>query len=485
VKKLSPLLLSAALAACPVHLYAQNSTNLPSLGDSTSGTISLEKEHQLGRLWLAQMRASTPQVEDPLVYDYVSYLLYRLASYSELQDRRLELTLIDSQQLNAFAVPGGIIGVNGGLFLHADTEDEFASVLAHELAHLSQRHYSRGVEASQRNSVAGMAAVLASIAIMVAGGGDAGIAALSATQAAMIENQLRFSRSNEQEADRIGIQNLAKAGIDPDAMADMFQSMLASQRLSGNETPEFLMTHPVTESRVSDARSRAAQYDSSTFNQNELGEYALIRNRLRLRYFDSTNQAIKTFETELSSADPVLSRAARYGLALAYQQANRPQDADKTLAPLLAEDPNRISYIVAYAETHTQPDQLEAAEQVLKKNLKLNPNNYALTMTLAENLWQQKKYAENASLLTELSKTYPDVPEVWYQLAEAEGLSGNILAVHQARAEYFIVTGNYKEAEEQLRLAQRRAGTNFPLNARLDARLREVLDYREQLRQLQ
>jgi len=245
------------------------------------------------------------------------------------------------------------------------------------------------------------------------------------------------------------------------------------------------MTHPLADSRVADARSRAAQYDSSTFNKNDLGEYALIRNRIRLRYFGSNSQAIKTFEAEMASSDSIQAKAARYGLALAYQQADRPDDADKTLAPLLAEEPNRISYIVAYAETHTRPDQLEAAEQLLKKNLKLNPGNFALSMTLAENLWQQKKYAEDASLLTELSKNYSDVPEIWYQLAEAEGLSGNILAVHQARAEYFISTGNYQQADEQLRLAQRRAGNNFPLNARLDARLKEVQGYRDQLREFQ
>ncbi len=187
--------------------------DLPSLGDASSAIVSPQQEHQLGRAWLALLRSQVSQLNDPQLKDYVESSVYRLVETSQVNDRRLEFILINSPQLNAFAAPGGIVGVNGGLFLNAQTEGEYASVLAHELAHLSQRHFARGVEASQRMQVPMMAALLAGIVIAAAGAGDAGIAAIAGTQAAAIQEQRRFSRQNEQEADRIGIMNLEKGRL--------------------------------------------------------------------------------------------------------------------------------------------------------------------------------------------------------------------------------------------------------------------------------
>ena len=160
------LLLSLCLSVgCFPLAHANESTTLPSLGDTSSGQVSLQQEHKLGRTWLKALRSHTKELNDPLLYDYLEHLLYRLAEHSQLQDRRLELVVVESPVLNAFAVPGGVVGVNGGLFLYAHSEQEFSSVLAHELAHLSQRHYSRSVEAAQRNALPNMAALLASIVV--------------------------------------------------------------------------------------------------------------------------------------------------------------------------------------------------------------------------------------------------------------------------------------------------------------------------------
>ncbi|MBO6227141.1 MAG: M48 family metalloprotease, partial [Shewanella sp.] len=207
------LLVLACLLAQPAL-----ADDLPSLGDSSSSIVSPEQEHQLGRAWLSILRGQVRQLEDPLLKDYVERSVYRLAETSQLNDRRLEFILLASPQLNAFAAPGGIIGINGGLFLHAQTEAEYASVLAHELAHLSQRHFARGLEAQKRMQIPLMAAMLAGVIAAAAGGGDLGMAALASTQAAAIQEQRRFSRQNEQEADRVGLVNLSKAGFDPRAM---------------------------------------------------------------------------------------------------------------------------------------------------------------------------------------------------------------------------------------------------------------------------
>ena len=250
-------LLFSLIAAVAVPLGA-NEFNLPSLGDTSSSIMSREQEYQLGRAWLAMLRGSVRTLEDPLLKDYVESHVFTLAEPSQLDDRRLTFVTIDSPQLNAFAAPGGIIGVNGGLFLHAQTEAEFASVMAHELAHLSQRHFARGLQHQQQNRIPLMTAMLASIILAASGGGDAGIAALASTQAAAIQEQRRFSRQNEQEADRIGLLNLKQAGYAPHAMPEMFARLARLSRFS-RPPPEFLLTHPVSQSRIADSRNRAGQ----------------------------------------------------------------------------------------------------------------------------------------------------------------------------------------------------------------------------------
>ena len=154
---------------------------LPALGESGSSLFSSEFEHQLGRAWLRAFRSQAPVIDDPLMFDYLEDLIYRLVIHSQLQDRRVELVVVDNPAINAFAVPGGVIGVHNGLLLWAQSEDELATVLAHELAHLSQRHFSRGVEFQKKQQPLALAAMLASLVIMATAGGDAGMAALSAT----------------------------------------------------------------------------------------------------------------------------------------------------------------------------------------------------------------------------------------------------------------------------------------------------------------
>ena len=178
----------------------------------------------------------------------------RLDAEGGIEDQG-DLVILDSRQLNAFAVPGGIVGINLGLFLYAETRNEFSAILAHELAHISQRHFARGVENARRNTLPNLAGLLASIIIMATSGGDAGIAALTATQAAAQQKALKYSRSREAEADRIGILTLADAGMDPRAMAYMFERLSNMNRFAGQRLPEFLLTHPVTQSRISESES--------------------------------------------------------------------------------------------------------------------------------------------------------------------------------------------------------------------------------------
>ena len=464
---LRPALLTLALlTTLPGH-----ADDLPSLGDASSAIVSPQQEHQLGRAWLSLLRSQVRQLSDPQLKDYVETSVYRLAETSQLQDRRLEFILIDSRELNAFAAPGGIVGVNGGLFLNAQTEGEYASVLAHELAHLSQRHFARGVEAQQRMQMPMMAALLAGIVLAAAGGGDAGIATIAGTQAAAIQEQRRFSRQNEQEADRIGIQNLEKAGYDPRNMPTMFERLMRQYRFDG-KPPEFLLTHPVTESRIADTRNRAEQAPKGGVEDSL--RYQLIRARVALTYEGTPGLAAKRFRAQLDE-NPNLD-AARYGLALAQIQGGQLNEARASLKPLLAKAPDDITYNLAQIELEITNNRLDEAERRIERLRVAYPSNYPLKQARADLLVKLKRPAEAEKVLEDLLKSRSDDPDVWYDIAEVRGLSGNTIGLHQARAEYFALVGDFDQAIQQLDFAKRRAGDNFQLASRIDARQREMLE---------
>ncbi len=453
-------------------LFAQPSLSneLPSLGDASSGIVSPEQEHLLGRAWLSLLRGQVKQLSDPQLKDYVESSVYRLAETSQLQDRRLEFVLLDSPQLNAFAAPGGIIGVNGGLFIHAQTEAEYASVMAHELAHLSQRHFARGLEAQQRMQLPMMAAMLAGVVAAAAGAGDAGIAAIVSTQAAAIQAQRRFSRQNEQEADRIGIVNLERAGYDPRAMPSMFGRLMRQYRYD-QKPPEFLLTHPVSESRIADTTNRAEQYAQGG-TQDSL-RYQLMRARTQLKFESTPGVGAKRFRAMLDE-NPEMD-AARYGLALAQMKAGQLADAANSLAPLLAKAPDDLTYNLAQVELDITANRLQHAQTRLQRLLQLYPGNYPVRQMHIDLLMERGETRQAERELDKLAEQRHRDPDIWYQVAEVRGLSGNIVGLHQARAEYFALVGDYDQAIEQLDLAKRRA-SNFQIGARIDARQKQLIE---------
>lgn len=474
MKLLRPTLLTlACLIAQPVM-----ANDLPSLGDSSSGIVSPEQEYQLGRAWLSLLRGQVPQLSDPLLKDYLERSVYRLAETSQLQDRRLEFVLLESPQLNAFAAPGGIIGVNGGLFLHAQTEAEYASVLAHELAHLSQRHFARGLEAQKRMQLPLMAAMLAGVVAAAAGAGDAGIAAIVSTQAAAIQAQRRFSRQNEQEADRIGIVNLERAGYDPRAMPQMFGRLMRQYRYD-QKPPEFLLTHPVTESRIADTKNRAEQYPAGGV-QDSL-RYQLMRARVDLKFESTPGLSAKRFRAMLNEDESL--DAARYGLALAQIKSGQLSDAAASLQPLLAESPDEVSYNLAQIELDITANRLAAARERTQTLLNLYPSSYPVRQTHIDLLIKEDKLQEAEQELDKLVEARPKDPDIWYQVSEIRGLTGNILGLHQGRAEFFALVGDYDQAIEQLDLAKRRSG-NFQTAARIDARQKQLIEEKRMVEEM-
>lgn len=480
-------------ATCPLTLHAQapshdghyhyedqNPRNrLPDLGASAGGLIAEADEYRLGQMWLKMYRGQVPTSEDPLLFDYIKNLLNELAAHSDLKDPNLSLVITPNPTMNAFAVPGGVVGVNTGLFLYSDTEDQLASVLAHELAHLSQRHYARGVEKQKQASIPTLAATLGSILLAATVGGNAGMAALTATQAASLENRLRFSRQNEQEADRLGLQTMVRADRNPHASAEMFENMLKATRYY-KRPPEFLLSHPVSERRIADAKNRARRFPVK--NDSSDLSFHLMKSRVKLGHENNLALAIKQFRSELQG-DSESKVASRYGLSLALIRHGQPQDAEKHLAILLKNHPNQLEFLLAEAERHAAAKNFDQGIKLLKSVLKKQPENHAANMTLAEVLMKAGRYTQAELVLTAESQRSPQDDHVWYLLAEIQGLTGNIIALHQARAEYFILNGIFDKAKTQLQNALRLSKTYYS-KARIQQRLLDVENYKNTLQKL-
>ena len=459
-----------ALALCVTTSKSLAAVELPSIGDNSAGLISPSVEYALGRKALRQYRAYFPQAQDPYFEAYFDSLLDNMVVHSGLPDKPLSLLVIDDMSLNAFAAPGGIVGVNTGTFLMAQTEQQLASILAHELAHLSQRHYARRVAYQKSKAPLNWATMLGSILIMAAGEADAGIVAMTAAQAQQMSSSLAFSRDMEREADRVGLDTMINAGYDPHAMPQMFEQLLRASRYRA-KVPEFLLTHPVTESRISDAKNRSQNYPKRHYPSDE--NFQILKARAILRHESSTQFAVKRFTNELNgiSLSPL---TARYGLVTALIESRRTEDALREYEILAKEYGHLLPVRIARADIYAAEDRLDLAIDILKRELAITPTNHILNVRYAEILMQASRYELGQSVLTEHVKRHPENAYVWYLLAETHGLAGHILEVHKARAEYFILLGIYEKAEIQLRNALKLTEDTKYEKPRLEQRLAYV-----------
>lgn len=453
--------------------------NLPELGDASSSAISIDQEYKLGRLIVAQIRGSTPQYDDPLVLDYLEHLIYRLSEYSQLNDRRFEVVLIDEKSVNAFAAPGGIIGVNAGLFFHAEKEGQLASVLTHELAHLSQRHYARRLQRQEDRSLANTLIILASVALAAASSPEAVIAG---TQV-LSQQAMSYSRSNEQEADRIGFLNLVSSGYDPVSTSEIFEKLQQLSRLSGANELEFLRSHPLTKKRISDSASRASQIKKRKNYKDSLN-FHLVRQKVSLKYFKNSRQAVSQkkidYRKSKSNREKIISG---YGLSLALSEDNRHDEALKLSREILSLDTENLILQTNLLEIHIKAENGLEALSLGQKLLSLNPGNYPISMLYTQALMNAKEYDVAEQVLKDLSLERSYDPLVWYWLAEVQGLNKKIIGLHQSRAEYFYLTGRYDSSIEHLNFALELSGNNFQLSEVIRNNLEKVFSTKERLKE--
>lgn len=458
------------VAATPVS-HADNYPDLPDIGDSSGKVISPTQEMAMGENLMRWLRQNHLIIEDPLIQDYIDSIGHRLLPASDHNEQAFTFFVVDDITINAFAAPGGFIGVNTGLILTTRNESELAAVLAHEIAHITQRHIARSLEAASKNQLITTAAILAAI-LVGQQNGELSEAALSAGIASGAQLQINFTRANEQEADRIGIKTLGNSGYDPVSMATFFDRMAKATRLQGPQLPEFLSTHPVSVSRIADARNRAAQTERVRIEENL--NYHLIHARIRALSGNDTNSTEQRFRENLKNGQYNHEDAERYGYVLALLQNHNYAEAGKQLKPLLDKDPGRIAYQIAGAQLEKRLGNTDGAIKIYEKMLLNFPHNHALSIYYAETLLEVNRPAVARSFLQGYTRTHTPDAYIHRLFARASTEAGHAAEGHQHMAEYYYLTGQTKAAIQQLTMAAGTKELDFYQASRIEARLQEL-----------
>ena len=443
---------------------------LPELGSASGSFMTPAQEKRLGQAFMRSIKASQAIIDEAFARTYIEELGNKLAFVSEKDPSSdFDFFIIDNPQINAFAGPGGHIGIYSGLILTSQSESELAAVVAHEIAHVTQKHLMRTFHEASQMSLPSAAILLASVVLGAAAGGEAGVAAAMAGQAALIQNQINFTRANEKEADRVGISTLAKADFDTHAMPTFFERMGRANRTYSSELPEFLRTHPVTTNRIADSVSRAEQYP---YQQHEDSlHYFLVKALIRQRTFSSPGEAEKYFSTNLKEGRHRNAAGQKFGLVLSLIAQNRYTEASKHIKELLKEHPTEPVFMIYDSRIDAETGNLRRAIENMENSMLLYTSNYPLNLQLAELYIQASQYPKAISLLKDTTILRPYDDTVYKRLAEAFGKNGQIVEAHNAQADYLYLNGQLEPAIQQLEIALRENDVDFYLASKLEAKL--------------
>ena len=429
--------------------------NLPNLGDRVSGVISLEQERILGQGFLEQVYAQAPLIDDPIIQEYTELLIYKLSETSQVKDRQFTIVLIDEKSLNAFAAPGGVIGVNGGLFLNAGNEAQLASVLGHELAHLSQRHFARNVLRGRDTNLASSLVMVSAIALAIIANNPT---AFITGPAALQQQQLRYSRIFEREADRYGFNNLIAAGYDPAGMGQMFENMAKVRKLAGDNPPEFLLTHPITSSRVSDAFNAADQIEFTGGKKNTIN-FEFIKGRLKARYNSLSPQAAVRYFEKLYKDVP--TNENKYAYITALQSNGQTDKALEVMNEVLVKFSKNLILNITKSEILLSGQRLSEAQKNIEQILNISPGNYPASIIKAKILMSKKEFIKAEEILRDLLISKNRNPSLWKQLSEVQRAGKNIVGYHLSRGEYYTLIGDFDNALNQFQFALSLSGNSF------------------------
>ncbi len=457
-----------------------NTIDLPEIGDSAGSVVSPEFERRLGRLFMASIRYSASVNYDPEVQSYIESIGYRLASVSDNNTQRFTFFVVDSAAINAFAGPGGVIGTNSGVIISSNTESELAGVLAHEIAHVTQRHLVRNFEQFKKFSIPSAIALIGAI-IIGTQNTEAGAAAITAVTGAQAQYQINFTRNNEKEADSIGMQLLTRADFDPMGMPGFFERLLSASRLYSSNAPEFLRTHPLTTNRIAESIARAESYPRKS-NYENAPNYLLVKQKLIARNFEFAHDAVTHFRNEIEKQQRQgeIQDDTRYGYVIALTEKGDYLAARRQIGALLKKEPENTSYIIAAAELEYKNKNYDSANKLLSEAYKLYPDYRPVVLHYAQSLLDGKQPLKARDILISYGRSRMKGPVYYNMLKQAEGQSGNQIEAIFAQVEELYELANTKFAIEQLK----RLKEKFPLNEfqeqRVEDRLAQ-LEYEEEL----
>lgn len=474
VAALTALALAAAPALPPPLVGVATAQALPDLGDVSQVNFTLAQERKLGEAIMRQARASGGVLNDPEVNDYLNELGNRLVAVSPDARQDFEFFAVPDNGINAFALPGGFVGVNTGLVLLAQSESELASVLAHEITHVTQRHIARLLQGQQNSMLMSLAALAVALLAARAGGassGDAAQAAVATSQALALQSQLNFTREFEYEADRIGFQRLAAAGFDVRGAAMFMGRMQRSTRFLEGTAPSYLRTHPVTYERIAEAAARA---EGLPYRQvPDSLDFHLVRALLR-SYQGEPGDAVRFFQTALAERKFNDETASVYGLVAAYLRARDFAKAKQALAVLEKSGPQHPMIETIGAHVLLESGDTAAAIARMERALQRYPNKMQLVYDYPEALIRAKRYADAAKFCEEQLGRFAGNGTLHRLAARAYAGLERRNRQHYHQGEYYAWLGNLRGAVDQLQIAQRESDANFYESSVVETRLRAL-----------
>lgn len=444
--------------------------NLPDIGTAGVSAMSIEREARFGKAFTRFARANQPVINDPVLNEYVTDLGLQLLSQADSVRFPFQFLLINDDSINASAFLGGVIQLHTGLFLYADNESELASVIAHEITHVTQRHIARYLESQSRSTPLTVAGLVGSVALAVVNP-QAGMAALQTTLGLKMQSAINYTRDNEFEADRIGLRLLHNADFDPNAMSSFFQKLADKYQFASNPPP-MLLTHPLPSSRIAEARSRAQNYPTKKYAQSL--DFQLAKARVMVRFQrNNTAKLARFFEREVTLGEQWHPDAARYGQALALLKANDYQDARPLLDTLSDTYRNNMFILDALTDLDNGQDRFDAAILRLQRAQGHRPDNQVVMINLADTLLQAGRYQQAATLLDDYLRRHPENLLAWELIAQAYRPLSDESAFRQAQAEAAALQGRYDLAVDQMEIAANLTQDRMQ-RARLGARLQQL-----------
>ena len=465
-QRLIAWLLACSLVAQPLH-----ADSLPELGDVASNELSFNTEKRIGRQIMSEIRLREPAyLEDADVEGYLNALGGKLVAASDDPGIGFFFFAIADQSINAFAMPGGFIGVHTGLIVSAQTESELAGVMAHEIAHVTQRHIARQVFQSKQLGMASMVAM--GLALLAArSSSQAASAAIVTTQAGAISAQLAFSRDFERESDRLGFDILRKAGFDVRGMAVFFDRLQRAARHYENNATAYLRTHPLTGERLTDMQNRESEVAYRQIPDSV--EFQLVRAKLRAMQ-GTPAEAVRHYEALLGEGKFASEVAVRYGLAHAMFRARDWAAAERQLQHLRSGKPEMPMVERLQAELRIAQGDATSGLAIYREALRYFPLHEGVLDGYGQSLLGTRRFAEALRFADEQLQARPEEVRFLRLRAASHAGMGHLAQQHQALADVFILHGQTGAAIEQLELAQKAGDANFYVMSAIDARLREL-----------